>query len=300
MLRLNRSLSTCSQKAVSSLVEPKWLVDNMKSVKILDCSWHLQKPGKGAKDYSISHLKESLFFDVDAISDTSSNFPHMLPSSTLFERLIGIILISDMGISNDDHLVLYDHGGVFSAFRVYWTFKVFGHQKISVLNGGMDAWNKGNFETTSKISKIVNRERYHTKFDSTLLTTYKNIIENIETKEKQVIDARSKERFYGQVPEPRIGIHSGHIPNSINVPFNTLIDKSTSSLLKEDELAKVFLGQGVDLNKPIITTCGSGVTAAVLYFALKQLGVKEVSVFDGSWSEYASYAESPIDCKNTL
>ncbi|KAJ3226965.1 threonyl-tRNA synthetase [Clydaea vesicula] len=181
----------------------------------------------------------------------------------------------DMGISNDDHLVLYDHGGVFSAFRVYWTFKVFGHQKISVLNGGMDAWNKGNFETTSKISKIVNRERYHTKFDSTLLTTYKNIIENIETKEKQVIDARSKERFYGQVPEPRIGIHSGHIPNSINVPFNTLIDKSTSSLLKEDELAKVFLGQ------------------------VKQLGVKEVSVFDGSWSEYASYAESPIDCKNT-
>ena len=214
----------------------------------------------------------------------------MLPSIKLFEEKVG-----QMGISEKDHIVVYDSIGFFSAPRVYWTFKVFGHERISILQGGLPKWINEKRPVESGSPSYPAKE-YNSNFKPDLVKKYKDITNHISqcNKNVHVIDARPSGRFDGKDPEPRAGLDSGSMPYSINLPFSNLIDPSTKSLKSESELKKVFNDLNVDINKPIITTCGSGVTASIVYFALKELGAQDVSVYDGSWAEYASIPNSKI------
>ncbi|KAJ3087200.1 hypothetical protein HK102_011605 [Quaeritorhiza haematococci] len=277
------------------LVSTDWLAANYDSCVVIDGTWHLPVLKRNARaEYLAKHLKNARFFDIDEIADKSTKLPHMLPPVKQFEEQVGAL-----GITSSDHIVVYDSYGVGPACRTYWTFKVFGHQKVSVLDGGLPKWvaeSRATFNNTPNFPK----KEYCAKLNPNLVRTYQQVLQAIETDSEQIVDARPSMRFLGEDPEPRPGIRSGHIPGSKNVSFPSVVDPSTKTLLPKKALIDLFEHKGIDLNKPVLTSCGSGVTAAILYFALEHIGVRNLSLYDGSWAEYAANPSSTISLPGPL
>ena len=275
-----------------ALVSTDWLADNLhqKNVVVLDATWHLPTLQKDAKvDYNYAHIEGALYFDIDAVSDAASKLPHMLPSAAEFSAVIGAL-----GINNDSHVVVYDAYGLFSAARVWWMFRIFGHDKVSILNGGSLKW-LAEGRAMDDANVTPSPTIFKAEFRPELVCNMDVILANIESKQSQVIDARARNRFYAKVPEPRPDLRSGHIPNSISLPFNFLLDENSKELLSMDVLSTKFDAENIDMARPIICSCGSGVTACVLAFGLYLLGKDDALIYDGSWTEWGGSVETPID-----
>ncbi|KAJ1728405.1 hypothetical protein LPJ61_004047 [Coemansia biformis] len=293
--------------SVERLVAAPWLHDNLRSVKVLDCSWHLPFLSRSAKgEFADAHIPGAQFFDIDTIKDyTKADLPHMLPPPELFGASM-----DKFGIGSDDHVVVYDTAGVGPACRVYWTFHAMGHERVSVLDGGLPAWVAQKYATEAGETQATqNKEKYAARPVGALVEDYTGIVRTIGelrtssgARGTQIVDARPRDRFTGKAPEFRPGLSSGHMPHAISVPFTEVTEAADPAspqvqVLKSPAgIRKVFEEAGVDLGRPIVASCGSGVTASVLYFALLNAGVDRgnLAVYDGSWTEYALNPYSEI------
>ena len=266
-----------------SLVSTDWLMTNLNKVKIIDCSWHMpQTKRNGFEEYNKQHIKNAIFFDLDKNSKKDTDLPHMLIDNKSWENIV-----SNMGIKNDDQIIVYDNSDVISSCRCWYNFIYFGHNPslIKVLDGGLKKWVSEKKPTTIDIVNIE-PSHYSANEKIELVKNKAQINENILTKEFLVIDARSKERFEGVVPEPRKGLKSGSINNSYCLPFSELINADHTFIDKEKIFQK-FSSIKSSLDKNIVFTCGSGVTAAVLALAYSLIDNKyNPIIYDGSWSEY--------------
>jgi len=273
------------------LVSTDWLADNLSNpdLRVLDGSWHLPTENRDPlAEYRSDHITGAQFFDIDGISDTTSDLPHMVPSAKQFARQV-----AKLGISNDDQIVVYDTQGLFSAARVWWLFRFFGLDNIAILDGGLPKW-KAEGRPTSNTPIAPVSGTLSATVQSHYVRDAAQVLSASTSSDTQIIDARAPARFRGEAPEPRAGLRSGRIPNSNNVFFKSLLN-ADGTLKSDTELATVFKAQGVDLDQPIITSCGSGVTAAVLSLALQKIGHANHALYDGSWSEWGALHDYPIE-----
>jgi thiosulfate/3-mercaptopyruvate sulfurtransferase len=275
-----------------SLVETSWLAKHLQApdVHVVDASWYMPSDGRDPKaEFRERHVPGAVFFDIDEIADTSSPLPHMLPTPEKFTARA-----RSLGLGDGNRIIVYDGAGLFSAARVWWMFRVFGHDDIAILNGGFPKWLREGWPVVS--GPAMPRERHFTaRMNNLLMRDFDHMWSNLETGHDQVLDARSPGRFKGITPEPREGSRSGHIPGSVNLPYTSVLNPEDKTLLPAEALAARFAEAGADLSKPIATTCGSGVTAPMLAFALYLLGHEEAAVYDGSWAEWGSRDEAPVE-----
>ena len=267
---------------MKQLVSTDWLEKNIDRVKIFDASWHLPNSNRKAEEeYKLSHIQNSIFFDIDKHSNQNSTLPHMLPSKNDWENIV-----SNLGIKNSDHVIVYDNSEVFSACRVWYTFIYFGHDPnlISVLDGNFSKWLNEKKPISKDTLKIVTSE-YKAVEDTSLVINKDQVDENIKNKKFQLIDARGEKRFLGLQPEPREGLRSGHVEGSINLPFQLLINNDRT-FKKVDELKRIFENKKIDIKKDKAFLCGSGVTATILGLANSIITDKKPKIYDGSWAEY--------------
>ncbi len=275
----------------NTLVTVAWLAQHLSSpdVRVIDASWYLpnaQRDGKA--EYAEQHIPGALFFDIDEIADTDSSLPHMLPSPEKFSSRM-----RKMGLGDGNRVVVYDGAGMFSAARVWWMFKVMGHEDVAVLDGGLPKWIADGHPLEDLPPPPVQERHFTARVNSMMVRDLNQMRDNIQSKDEQVLDARGAGRFSGRDVEPRAGMRAGHIPGSCNLPFiNVFTDDGT--MLRGEALKQKYRDAGIDLNKPIVTTCGSGVTAAVLYLGLTILGCRNLALYDGSWSEWGSHADVPV------
>jgi thiosulfate/3-mercaptopyruvate sulfurtransferase len=265
------------------LVSTEWLAAHINdaNVRVLDATFKL--PGVlplPKDDYLAAHLPGAVFFDVDAVSDHSNPLPHMFPSAELFGRDVG-----NLGISNPDTIVIYDAGGWVAAPRAWWMFLSYGHSNVRILNGGLKKWRSEGRPVESGEVK-PKPASFKASYDGKRVRSMQQLVANLDSRLEQVIDARPAERFEGRAAEPRPGIRSGHIPGARNVPYAQLFDAATGVMKPLDDLKQAFARAGVKLDAPIVTSCGSGVSAGVLTLALYRLGITETALYDGSWSEW--------------
>ncbi|CAN5155290.1 3-mercaptopyruvate sulfurtransferase [soil metagenome] len=273
------------------LVSTDWLADHLNdpTVKILDASFKL--PGVTPlprEDFLTAHIPGAAFFDVDVISDHGIALPHMFPSEGSFGDSVGAL-----GVSNGDTVVVYDAGGWVAGPRVWWMFLAFGHANVRVLDGGLQKWRAEGRSIASGEADPVPAD-FSASFDPGFVRSRQQVIDNLGSKAAQLVDARPQPRFEGSVPEPRPGMRGGHIPGSRNLPYARLFDATTGAMKSLDELREAFVGAGVDLTRPIVTTCGSGVSALVLTLALYRLGVRGSALYDGSWAEWGLPDGPPV------
>lgn len=272
-----------------ALVETDWLAANIGSpkVKVLDASFHLPGTGRDAEaEFENRHIPGAALFDIEDVRDRDITLPHMLSSADQFATL---------GISSDDMVVIYDVHGIATAPRAWWSFRAFGHEKVAVLNGGLPKWVAENHPVSDD---IIDRKRgdFSAQAQPALVRKVEQVLANQESREALVIDARPAGRFQGVDPEPRSGLRSGHMPGSVNLPTNLLIDAATKTFLPADDILTVLSDAGVtDPSQPMITSCGSGVAACVVSLSLYLIGNKTVPVYDGSWSEWAARDDTPVE-----
>jgi thiosulfate/3-mercaptopyruvate sulfurtransferase len=257
---------------------------------IVDASWHMPGDGKDARaEYVAEHIPGAIFFDIDEIADTKSKLPHMLPPPEKFSSRM-----RSMGIGDGSRIVVYDSAGLFSAARVWWTFRVMGVDDVSVLNGGLPKW-KSEGRPIEAGQPIGRTTRHFTaRRNADLVRDMSDIKALLKDKSAELVDARAPERFAGTAPEPRPGVRSGHIPGAHNLPYGKLLNKD-GTLKSALELEKLFAEAGVDLSKPVVASCGSGITASVLALGLAQIGHRKASVYDGSWAEWGADQSLPIE-----
>ena len=268
---------------MKNLVSTKWLEKNLKKVRILDGTWHMPASNRDAlKEFSKNHIRNANFFDLDKYSDQSSSLPHMLPSKDCWKNLI-----SNLGIKNSDHVIIYDDSDIISSCRTWYNFLYFGHNPdlISVLDGGLSKWKKEKKEMTKQI-QLFPKSSYNTKENKYMVVNKHQVDKNIKNKTFELIDARSKERFQGSQPESRKELKSGNIIGSRNIPFTMLINKIDNTFKKKEELKSIFRSLELDVNKDFAFTCGSGVTACILGLANSIINGKNPIIYDGSWCEY--------------
>lgn len=273
------------------LVSTEWLAAHLGDprVKILDASFKL--PGVlplPKDDYLKAHIPGAVFFDVDAVSDHANALPHMFPDAAQFGRDVGAL-----GVSNADTVVVYDGGTWVAGPRAWWMFLSFGHTNVRVLDGGLKKWiaegravDSGNVTPEPATFRAV--------FDAARVRSKDQLVANLATRAEQVVDARPTPRFEGSVAEPRPGLRGGHIPGSRSVPYATLFDANTGAMKPLEDLRAMFTGAGVKFDQPIVTSCGSGVSALVLTLALYRLGVENSALYDGSWSEWGEQGGPPV------
>jgi thiosulfate/3-mercaptopyruvate sulfurtransferase len=277
----------------SPLVTTQWLADNLgrPGLVVLDATYHLPTAKRDPRaEYAREHIPGALFFDVDGISDPDSPLPHMLPAPDAFARAV-----EALGIGSDDHVVAYDSYGLMSAARPWWMFRAFGHDRVSVLDGGLAKWKKEGRPVTDTKSVVAAGTRFQARLRPDLVRSKDQLLGNLKTRSEQVLDARAAGRFQGTAPEPRAGLRSGHIPGSVNLPFNALLDGQSQTVLPRAALLEQFAKAGIDLGRPVVTSCGSGVTACVLALGLELAGAKRVAVYDGSWSEWGLPGNTPVE-----
>lgn len=267
------------ERAVLPIVPAEWLAANLRhdSVAVVDASWRMPGAGSAIDDYRRRHIPKAVFFDIDGVADTSSDLPHMLPSETAFAAWAG-----DNGISNDHTVIVYDDVGLFSAPRVWWTFRAMGHERTVVLDGGLPAWIHEGGEVTADIPSPP-AATFKSKMEPRWLADA-DAVRDALAGGRPVIDARPAERFRGLEDEPRPGLRRGHMPGATNVPAGELLSGGLLRDIAQLEIA--FATAGAATETPVITTCGSGVTAATLALALTAIGHENVAVYDGSWAEW--------------
>jgi len=258
-------------------------------VRVVDGTWHMPQLQRDARrEFEEAHVPGAVFFDIDEIADRTTALPHMLPTPAEFSRHM-----SALGLSSSDFIVVYDTRGVVSAARVWWTFRAFGHGRVAVLDGGLKKWKAENRPLATGAAAPTAR-RFRAKLRPALVRGIEQMRRNIETRREQVLDARSRGRFYGTEPEPRQGLRPGHIPGSFNLPYDMLY-RPDGTLLPPEGLKEAFREAGLDSRKPVATTCGSGVTASILALGLHVIGHKKIAVYDGSWTEWGGRADTPVE-----
>ena len=276
-----------------ALVTTDWLVGRLgdTNVAIVDASWHMPASGRDPiSEFRQRHIPGAVYFDIDKIADTGVNLPHMAPSEEVFARSIGAL-----GISNHQHIICYDsNAGAGAAMRAWWLFRLFGHTRVSVLAGGLAKWIAENRPTESGDAQ-PRRAVFVARFEPRLIRGIDDVRANVGAAREQLIDVRSAGRFSGTEPEPRAGLRGGHIPGSINLPFPLLLDPKNHNVPRSaEEIAKVLKAAGIDTDRPTVASCGSGVTACVLAFALYLIG-HDAAVYDGSWTEWGGRSDTPVE-----
>jgi len=273
------------------LVSTSWLAERLAdpAVRIIDASYKM--PGvtpTAAEDYATAHIPGAVFFDIDAIADRATALPHMLPDAAQFSRDVGAL-----GIGDAHQIVIYDAGNWMGAPRVWWTFRAFGHNDVKVLDGGLKTWRAEGRSVTAEKTSFAPMS-FAARYNAGRVRGKAQMVGNLAGEAEQVIDARAQERFEGSVSEPWPGRRSGRIPGSFNVPFGILSDPATGQLKPPEALRAAFEDAGVDLSRPMVTSCGSGVTAAVLNLALARIGYADTALYDGSWAEWGLPEGPPI------
>ena len=271
---------------MSDIVSAGWLMQNLERARMVDASWYMPADKRDAKaEFEAAHIPGAVFYDIDMLSDRNSSLPHMLPPPDQFARDAGAL-----GIGDDDMVVVYDGAGIFSAPRVWWALKAMGHDKVAVLDGGLPAWKDAGGALQSGPAH-PRPTTFHARPNTAILRDFDAVKAALGN--TQVLDARSAPRFEGSEPEPRAGLKSGHMPGAANIPYRAVL--TSDNKLKDDaSLRKLFAEKGIDLRAPIITSCGSGVTATILMLALEKLGSRQVALYDGSWTEWGGREDTPI------
>lgn len=275
----------------SPLINPNRLQQHAQDddLRILDARFFLPPEGRDAEaEFHQAHIPGAVFFDIDAICDPDNPLPHMLPSPEDFSRHMHAL-----GIDSNHRIVCYDEGRFMGACRAWWTFRVYGHDRVAVLDGGLPAWQAAGLPIETGPSKTVPGGNFRSEFHPERIASLPEVHTALEQATARVIDARSAARFAGQAPEPRPGLRPGHMPGALNLPFTTLIGPD-GRLAAPDRLRQRFVEAGVDLDRPVITSCGSGVSAAVLLLALELLGHRHMSLYDGSWAEWGGREDTPV------
>ncbi|ODT15242.1 MAG: 3-mercaptopyruvate sulfurtransferase [Kaistia sp. SCN 65-12] len=273
----------------ATFVSTDWLAAHLgdPAVAVVDGSWYLPTENRDAEaEYRKAHIPGAVFFHLDKVADTSSGLPHMLPSPEAFARAVGAL-----GISDKQTIVVYDGAGLFSAPRVRWTFRTMGARDVRILEGGFPQWIADGRPVESGEANPEPKV-FEAKLDSAAVRSIVEVRDIVATGSATVVDARSGERFRGEAPEPRPGLRSGHMPGSSNVPSGALV--AAGRLRSDVEIEAAFSAAGVDPDKPIVTSCGSGVTAAILALGLETIGARDVALYDGSWAEWGGAQDAPV------
>ncbi|HYM73457.1 MAG TPA: 3-mercaptopyruvate sulfurtransferase [Stellaceae bacterium] len=274
-----------------ALVSTEWLAAHLADphVRILDSSF--KQPGitpTARADYDAGHIPGAVFFDIDDVAEPGTSLPHMIPSAERFaEKMV------ERGIGDDDRVIVYDAHGLSSAGRAWWMLRLFGHENVALLDGGLPKWQAEGRPLDTKTPAIPPR-RFTARFDPALVRDKAAVIADVASRGEQIVDARAAGRFDGTAEETWPGRRRGHIPGSRNLPFDQVTDAKTRQLKSADELARLFADAGVALDRPVVTSCGSGVTACALAFALYLVGHERAAIYDGSWSEWGLPDGPPI------
>ena len=266
-----------------SIVSTEWLASNFEKVKILDCSWHLPNVSRNSKkEFDKDHLENAIFFDLDDNSEKESDLPHMMPTKKMWEEIV-----SSMGISNNDAIVIYDNSDLYSSCRCWFSFIYFGHNPnlVHVLDGGLKKWKLENRPLSNETTSFK-ETKYEAKVRSDLVINFNQVEDNINKKKFCLIDARGENRFKGLVDEPRKNLKKGHVKGSKNLPFSKMINSENNTFKKKAELEKIFINHGINPNEKLAFSCGSGITACVLGLASTVINNKLPVIYDGSWAEY--------------
>ena len=276
---------------MDTLVSTAWLAAELGApdLRILDGTWHMPQLKRDAhREFVEAHIPGAAFFDIDRIADTSVPLPHMLPRPEAFAASVGAL-----GIGDGDRVVVYDVRGVISAARVWWTFRAFGHDRVAVLDGGFKKWRAEGRPMEQGDAKPAPR-RFTSRHRPELVRDVAAMRANLTARREQVLDARSRGRFMGTEPEPRAGLRGGHMPGSLNLPYEDLY-QADGTFAPPDVLRGAFVKAGVELGQPVVTSCGSGVTACVLALGLSLVGKDDVAVYDGSWTEWGGRQDTPVE-----
>jgi len=272
------------------LVSTSWLAAHLDApdVRIVDASWFMPGTDRDAKaEFAAAHIPGAVFFDIDEIADTDSPLPHMLPSTMKFAARV-----QKLGLGDGARIVVYDSSGILGAARVWWTFRVMGHEDVVVLDGGLPRWLAEGRPVDDRLPSPQPRH-FTPRLAGDLVCDLAQMRRTVETGRAQIIDARPAGRFTGEVPEPRVGLRSGHMPGARSVPAGSVF-AADGTLKSADDLTALFTGAGIDLKKPIVTTCGSGITASLLALALARIGRPRTTVYDGSWTEWGGREDTPV------
>ncbi len=273
-----------------TLVSTAWLEAHLQDpdLRILDASWYMPDSGRDPKgEYMAAHIPGARFFDIEEISDQRSSLPHMAPPPEKF-----ISRMRAMGVGDGHQVVIYDGSGLFSAPRVWWTFRLMGKTDVAVLDGGLPKW-RAEGRPIEDMPPVLRDRHITVQRQASLVKDVTQVAHSSKLGDAEIVDARSAARFKGEAPEPRPGLRSGHIPGSKNLPWNGLLN-ANGTMKDPDALKAAFLAAGIDLTKPVITTCGSGISAAILSLALERIGHRNHSLYDGSWAEWGMYDDLKV------